>query len=204
MSSAGNAIIEQHKLKNLQQAELIFDTAKVTQAVEYAISDSGATGHFLVDGAAAINVEPAKRPITIKMPNGKTIQSTHTCHLNIPWLPKRMTEAHIVPGLTHASLISTRKFCDAGCQVVFDLDECRVYYQGQLVLTGDRDANTSLWRLPINPTKAKASAAGNLYQPMMQTKARMHNAMLSTTDAAFSVYTIPHKQNQLKYIHKSF
>ena len=136
------------------------------------------------------------------MPNGKTIQSTHTCHLDIPWLPAHMTEAHIVPGLTHASLISTRKFCDAGCQVVFDRHECRVYYKGQLVLTGDRDPSTSLWRLPINPTRARENTADDLHRPIIQ--GTKHNTTISTYDAAFNVYTIPHKQNQLKYIHQSF
>ena len=63
-----------------------------------------------------------------------------------------MTEAHIVPCLAHASLISTRKFCDAGCKVMFDDDECRVYFKNELVLVGGRDADTGLWQLPINPT----------------------------------------------------
>ena len=94
------------------------------RAVELAILDSGATGHFLVTGAPAVNVVPAKNPINILLPNGKRIQSTHTCNLDIPWLPAHITEAHIVPGLSHSSLISTQKFCDAGCTVVFDEEEC--------------------------------------------------------------------------------
>ena len=62
-----------------------------------------------------------------------------------------MTEGHTVPGLSHSSMISTRKFCDAGCRVAFDEEECRVYYKGELVLAGGRDEQSGMWKLPINP-----------------------------------------------------
>ena len=96
-------------------------------AIEYSISDSGATDHFLVEGAPVTNLQVSDNPISITIPNGNIMTSTHTCKLDIPWLPNHITEAHIVPGLSHASLISTRKFCESGCKVIFDANECRVY-----------------------------------------------------------------------------
>ena len=63
------------------------------------------------------------------------IYSTHTCNLDIPWLPHEMTEAHIVPGLAHLSLISAKICFEAGCRVVFDKTECREYYKGDIVDT---------------------------------------------------------------------
>jgi len=42
-----------------------------------ALSDSGATGHFLIEGAHAINIQPDPDPITVTLPDGRTIQSTH-------------------------------------------------------------------------------------------------------------------------------
>ena len=92
----------------------------------------------------------AYNPIQIKLLDGDIILSTHTCNLPIPWLPNEMTEAHIVPGLVHSSLIPTKKFCEAGCVVILDMHECRVYYgpkainhriasAEELVLTGGRD-----------------------------------------------------------------
>ena len=72
-------------------------------------------------------------------------------------MPNEMTQAHIVPGLAHSSLISTKVFCDAGCKVAFDEFECRVYFNNKLMLAGSRDPQTMLWRLPINP-KAPPSA----------------------------------------------
>ena len=113
-------------------------------AIEYSISESGATCHFLVEGAPVTNLQVVDKPISITIPNGKSMTSTHTCNLDIPWLPNHMMEEHIVPGLAHASLISTRKFCEAGCKLIFDANECRVYYKGNLVLAGGKDKNTAL------------------------------------------------------------
>ena len=117
-----------------------------------------------------------------------------------------MTEAHIVPGLSHASLISTRKFCDAGCKVSFDEDECRIFYKNRLVLTGDRDPHSQLWRLPINPPTMPTTycniAALNL--PLQGKRRHNRAAARPITNCALNVYTIPHKQNQVKYMHQSF
>ena len=112
----------------------------------WAILDSGATGHFVVERAPVINKQPASKPITITLPSGSTICSTHTCNLDIPWLPNHVTKAYIVPGLAHSSLISTRKFCAAGYRVAFNEEECRVYYKGKLALVGGRCPITDLWR----------------------------------------------------------
>ena len=92
-----------------------------------AIADAGATGHFMMKNAPVINVKPAVNPINITLPDGKIIKSTHTCNLNIPWLPADMTEAHIVPGMTHSSLISIKKFCDGECMVMYNKYEVKVF-----------------------------------------------------------------------------
>ena len=138
-------------------------------------------------------------PITITLPNGKVIQSTHTCNLDIPWLPAQITEAHIIPGLAHASLISTRKFCDAGYKVVFDMNECRVYYNRKIVLVGDQDPTTQLWRLPIKPNKKSSNSSStinNLDRHLQNNQPIPHTAN--------TLYTLPYKQNQLKYMHQVF
>ena len=100
-------------------------------------------------------------------------------------------------GLSHSSLISTRKFCAAGAKVVFDEKECRVYYNNALVLTGTKDRTTDLWKLPINPpTKPCKSSLPHMdlhLQPQQQVQ-----------HGAFNVYTIPHKRNQVKYMHQTF
>ena len=106
--------------------------------VEFAISDSGATAHFLIEDAPVVNLKEAAFPVTINLSDGTIIYSTHTSNLDIPWLPYEMTAAHIVPGLPHSSFILTKKFCKAGCRVVFDNMKCRVYYNGEMVLSGSK------------------------------------------------------------------
>jgi len=167
----------------------MLNTTSIQRAIEWAISDSGATGHFIVEGAPIVNRKIAQFPIAIKLPDGKIIKSTHTGNLDIPWLPTTMTECHVVPGLAHSSLISTRKFCDAGCKVSFDEDECRVYFKGKLVLTGDRDPVTTLWRLPLNPSSPQNSHETHAHLDLSMT------AQQSAQHSAHNVYTLPYRRN---------
>jgi hypothetical protein len=99
--------------------------------IEMGISDSGATGHFFKDDAPVTNKQVARNPIKITLPDGKNIRSTHTCNLDIPWLPDEMTAGHIVPKLSHTSLLATRQFCDNGCEVTFTKELCKVTIKGK-------------------------------------------------------------------------
>ena len=47
-------------------------TKRLVSNVTWAISDSGATGHFVVEGAPVINKQPAINPIIITLPSGST------------------------------------------------------------------------------------------------------------------------------------
>ena len=157
---------------------------------QHAISDTGATSHFMVQGAPVINIQVDTSPITITLPDGATLQSTHTCNLDIPWLPATVTAAHIVPGLAHSSLISTRRFCDAGYTVAYDADKCIVSKDGRTVLVGQRDTATRLWHLPINPRTSQPAASTPLPPPPEH---QVNN-----------VHTIHHIQNRVKYMHQAF
>ena len=64
---------------------------------KYSLFDSGATAHFLVKGASVVNEQVATNSLHVKLPDGTYMVSSHTCNLNIPWLPSNITEAHIVP-----------------------------------------------------------------------------------------------------------
>ena len=145
-----DTLVQANNLQELPMAATIFNKPEVCRAIKYAISDSGATGHFIVEGSPVVNKQPSTNPLKITLPNGKVVQSTHTCNIDIPWLPDQTTEAHILPVLAHSSLILTWKFCDAGCKVVLNMTECWVYHKGKLVLTEGRDAATVFWKLPTN------------------------------------------------------
>jgi hypothetical protein len=57
---------------------------------ETAIMDSGCTGHFLLVNAPFLNKVKSQTPLTVRLPNGATVESPHTAELNTPLHPKRM------------------------------------------------------------------------------------------------------------------
>jgi hypothetical protein len=84
----------------------------------HAIADTGATSIFVMAGTPMSNIRPALDPLTIHLPNGKIVHSTHICDISIPGLPMFLM-GHIVPGLSMASLMSIRSLCKAECEVTF-------------------------------------------------------------------------------------
>jgi hypothetical protein len=120
----------------------------LTIAKHQAIVDMGATSIFIMEGAAIDNKHIAVSPLIINLPDGKRIQSTHVCDINILGLPTTLT-GHIVPSLTIASLIGIRSLCKAGCKVTFDNTKCDVIFKGKVILRGFKDPSTDLWMLPI-------------------------------------------------------
>ena len=70
------------------------------------------------DKAVLDNVQSALKPISVKLPNGKIISSTHTGILNLPALPLAARIAHVFPQLT-GSLLSIGQLCDSRYKAVF-------------------------------------------------------------------------------------
>ena len=52
-------------------------------------ADTGTTGHFisLPDSAVLLDIQPVDSGISVSLPNGQVITSTHTATLNLPSLP---------------------------------------------------------------------------------------------------------------------
>jgi hypothetical protein len=84
------------------------------------------------------------------MPNGTTIQSSHTCNLLITDLPHQARQAHIIPGLVHNSLVTVGQLCDNECSVTFTHDQVTVSRKGKEVMYGSRDPKSRLWRVNLN------------------------------------------------------
>jgi hypothetical protein len=170
--------------------ETIFNASGIIIAGDQAIADAGATGHFILPGTPVSDIQPASKPLAINLPNGEKIMSTHTCRLNVPWLPEKAREAHIVPGLAHASLVSIKILCDAGCRVIYDDNACRVYYNEKIVWIGHREPSTGLWVLPLNPTQQATRL------PHLRAKG------CDTTHATNNAYTMTSKESLIKYLHQ--
>ena len=126
-----------------------YTTAQLNIAKNMAVADAGATDHFVLLGTPVTNIKVARHPLKINLPDGDCLTSTHTCTLDIPWIPNDTKEAHIIPRLAHASLISIIILCNTGCKVTYDDDECRVYYNKKIVWLRKREPQTGFWILPL-------------------------------------------------------
>jgi hypothetical protein len=118
-------------------------------ASTHAIADTGATSIFIMDGIDVVNKRITNNPLTINMPDGRKVKSTHLCDITIPGLPMILM-GHIVPHLAIASLNGIELLCNKGCTVTFDMNKCDVIYNGAVILRGFKDIATDLWTLPIN------------------------------------------------------
>jgi hypothetical protein len=111
--------------------------------------DSGCTIIFLSAAAPFSNKQAAHIPLNFNMPNGTTIQSSHTCNLLITDLPLQARQAHIRPGLVHNSLISVGQLCNNRCSVTFTQDQVTVSKKVKCVMYGSRDPKSRLWRVDL-------------------------------------------------------
>ncbi len=94
------------------------------------ITDARVTSHFVLLDASLINTKRAVRPLIIHLPDSTIIKSTHICILVRPDLVRVARVAHIVPGLSHRSLMLIKILCNAGCTVTYKGDRCKVMYKG--------------------------------------------------------------------------
>jgi hypothetical protein len=116
-----------------------------------AFLDSGCTSHFLLANAKCSNKKSTTTPLEVRLPNGNTITSTHTETLNMPSLPPAAIRSYILPGLAQHSLLSVGQMCDSGCSVTFTASNVTVTNGQSTILTGQRDKEPSLWRVPLYP-----------------------------------------------------
>jgi hypothetical protein len=84
------------------------------------IVESGCTGHYIKVTTPVPNKKIAKTPIQVTLPDGASIESSHTCDLLLPQLPDMAKKARIIPGLSTSSLLSLGQLVDADCSVTFD------------------------------------------------------------------------------------
>jgi hypothetical protein len=125
-------------------------TPPLLEPHEIAIVDSGCTGHFLLVNAPCLNKFKYQNPLTVRLPNGATMESTHTASLYIPELNKAASMAHIFSGMANHSLLSVEQLCNEGYSVIFRIDAVTIYNSQEVqILKGARDLNTGLWRIDL-------------------------------------------------------
>ncbi len=178
----------------------------LTIATNQAIADTGATSIFTMDGLDIFKKRVARKPLTINLPDGKQIMSTHICDIIIPGLPTVLT-GHIVPSLRVASLIGICLLCKAGCTVIFDIQKCNVIFNGDVILKGYKDPVTHIWMLPFPTRVCTAPGPNVLPQPGLCTGCAPHplrdvsDAHPDLTLATFT-HSVRTRANAVKFPHQ--
>jgi hypothetical protein len=128
--------------------------------------DSGCTGHFILVNAPCLNKVESLTPLTVRLPNGATMDSSHTADLDIPELNSAASKAHVFPVMAHHSLLSVGQLCDKGYIVTFKQDTVTICNsKSSKLLSGPRDVNTRLWRINLKQTNKDIPdpIASNIY-----------------------------------------
>jgi hypothetical protein len=127
--------------------------------------------------------------LTVRLPNGATMESSHTADLDIPELNAAASKANVFPGMAHHSLFSVGQFYDEGYIVTFKQDTVTICNsESSKLLSGPRDVNTGLWRINLKQTNNHIPdpIANNVYE-LRNTGALvhyLHKTLFSPTKSA--------------------
>jgi hypothetical protein len=156
---------------------------------ETEIVDYGCTGHFLLVNAPCLNKVKSQNPLTVRLPNGATMESSHTAELNIPELNVAAFIAHVFPGMDNHYLLSVGQLCNEGYIVTFKNASVTICDPQEFqILSGARDLDTRLWRIHLrkDSQQLQKSVENNVYE-FLYTGALvhyLHKALFSPTKSA--------------------
>ena len=86
---------------------------------------SGTNGHFLKASSVCTNQQLTKYALSVTLPDGSWIKSTHTAMIYLQNLPEAALCAHIFTKLQSAALLYLSQICDSVCRVNFTADKVR-------------------------------------------------------------------------------
>jgi hypothetical protein len=164
-------------------------TPSLIEPHETSILDSGCTCHFLLVNAQCLSKVKSQNPLTVRLPNGAAMESTHTAALDIPEVNKDASIAHVFPGMANHSLLSVGQLCNEGYTVTFRIESVTIYNsQGIHILRGAQDLDTGLLRINLRKEhqQPKQEVANKVYE-LRNTRALidyLHKAMFSPTKSA--------------------
>jgi hypothetical protein len=151
--------------------------------------ESGCTDHLLLVDGPCLNKVRSRTPLTVRLPNGATMESSHTAELDIPKLNAAASKANVFPGMANKSLLSVGQLCDEGYIVTFKHAAVTICNPGNSkILSGPRLLNTGLWRINLKQINSHIPEpiANNVYE-LHNTGAFVHyfhKALFSPTKSA--------------------
>jgi hypothetical protein len=136
-----------------------------------------------------LNKIKSQNPLTVRLPNGTTMESTHTAALDIPELNKAASIVHILPGMANHSLLSVGQLCNEGYTVTFRNKSVTVCNSQELqILRGAQYLNTGLWRINLRNAhqQHQHEVASNVFELRNtgELVTYLHKAMFSPTKSA--------------------
>jgi hypothetical protein len=125
----------------------------------------------------------------VRLPNGATVESSHTADLDIPGVNTAASKSHLFPGMAHHSLLSVGQLYDEGYTVTFQQNTVTICNSdNSKLLSGPRDDTTGLWRINLKqPNKHIPDPIANNVYELSNTGALvhyLHKALFSPTKAA--------------------
>jgi hypothetical protein len=151
--------------------------------------DSGCTVHFLLVNAPYLNRVKSQIPLTVRLPNGATMESSHTSELAISELNAAASKAHVFPGMANHALLSVGQLCDEVYIVSFKNASVTICNsQKSQIMSDPRDLDTGLWRINLRQDNQQIHQhiANNVYE-LRNTGTLvhyLHKALFSTTKSA--------------------
>jgi hypothetical protein len=136
-----------------------------------------------------LNKIKSQNPLTVRLPNGATMESNHIAALNIPELNKAANIEHILNGMANHSLLSFGQLCNEGYTVTSRNESVTIWNSQELqILRGARDLDTGLWRINLRKEhqQPQLAVSNNVYE-LRNTGALvnyLHKAMFSPTKYA--------------------
>ena len=119
------------------------------------------------------NKKRTSKGVYVQLPDGTSIESTHTALINFPNLPIEARRAHLFPKIKHA-LLSISMLCDHGFTVIFDKDGVYIVKEGRIIMHGFRHPITKLYivnmKKDTNPPKLDIIKMINLKAILSQKK----------------------------------
>jgi hypothetical protein len=164
-------------------------TRPLLEQHQTAILDSGCTGYLLLVTAPCLNKVISQNPLTVRLPNSATMESSHTADLDIPGLNTAASKAHVFPGMAHQSLLSVGQLYDEGYVVTFQQETVTICNSdNSKLLSGPRDVTNGLWHINVKQTKSHIpDLIANIVYELRNTGALvhyLHTALFSPTKAA--------------------
>jgi hypothetical protein len=103
----------------------------------------------------------------VHLPNGATMESSHTAELDITELNAAASKAHVFPVMANHSLLSVGQLCDEGYIVTFKQASVTICDSDKSqILSSPRDLNNGIWRFNLKQTNnhIPEPIANNVYE----------------------------------------